>query len=191
MKLSSKDLPHTFCEAVSPASTEGAPSSGLRPCIRSHPRERVLGGPRCHREEVTSNPLHRNTLLCRIQCASSRFAIAALYYFHSLLSDATRPWTQAASAKRRPTRHLRSPTAARPRRSSWWYVSLSSILSPKACIACSDRVQVDDALLWLSRRLWVVWLSVVVMLFEGRSSPRRFASVRVRAWAAALDFRPT
>lgn len=126
VKLSSKDLPHTFCEAVSPALTEGAPSSGLRPCIRSHPRERVLGGPRCHREEVTSNPLHRDTLLRRIQCASSKFAIAALYSFHSLLSDATRPWTQAASAKRRPTRHLRSPTAARPRRSSSWYVSLSS-----------------------------------------------------------------
>lgn len=36
-----------------------------------------------------------------------------------------RPWTRAGSAKL-PTRHPPPTTAARPRRSNWWYVSPSS-----------------------------------------------------------------
>jgi hypothetical protein len=59
------------------------------------------------------------------------------------------PWTPAASAKQ-PTRHPHPPTAARPRRSSWWYVSLSSTFSFSPWIAFLDRVQVGSAWMCVS-----------------------------------------
>lgn len=73
-----------------------------------------------------------------------RTAIAAHISFQSTHSGARPPWIPAASAKPT-TRHPPTPTAARPRRSSWWYVSPSSIPSCAARIAWVHRVQAKGA----------------------------------------------
>jgi hypothetical protein len=105
----------------------GSCRSLKRPCIRSHRESRVsCCGSRLTIGESDINPHAPHSSVAYSARASNRSRCP--YILHNQPFWSAPPWTPFASAKPA-TRHPPTPTAARPRRSSWWYVSPSYIPS--------------------------------------------------------------